>query len=417
MASISATAPLRSPNFRWYFASRSVNLVGNMMAPVALAFAVLDTSGSPLALGVVLAARTIPMIVLLLVGGVLGDRMGRHRVIAWSNTVSGASQAVTAALLISGHARLWELIVLAAINGTAAAAGLPASNGLMPQLVPREQLQQANVLTSLTRAVVAVIGPGAAAVIVTTAGPGWALALDAVTWFAAAALLRPVQVAEPAFTGRRPLTRDLAEGWGLFRATTWLWVGVAAFAVLNALYEGGFITLGPALAKETDLGPRGWGLLLSMQGLGVLVATLALLRWRLERPLVSAMIGFALFGMPMVMLGATSALGPLLAVGFASGLGVQVCSLGWSLALQENLPGHMLSRASSYDSLGSYAAVPLGQILLGHLGASYGVAHVVMICGLISVVVALLPLTVPAFRGIRRPALEPATAPTSAQAS
>lgn len=394
-----------------------MNLIGNMMAPVALAFAVLDTSGSPLALGVVLAARTIPLIVLLLAGGVLGDRVGRDRVIAASNALSGASQAVTAALLISGQARLWELIVLAAANGTAAAAGLPATNALMPQLVPREQLQQANALTSLTRAVVAVIGPGAAALIVTTAGSGWALAIDALTWFVAAALLVPVRVPEPAHSTRRPLTRDLAEGWDLFRATTWLWVGVAAFAVLNALYEGGFITLGPALARGTDLGARGWGLLLSAQGVGVLAATLALLRWRLERPLLCAMIGFALFGMPMVVLGATTALPPLLLVGFASGVGVQTCSLGWSLALQENLPGQLLSRASSYDSLGSYAAVPLGQILLGHLGASYGVQPVVFACGVISVIVALLPLTVPAFRGIRRPALEPATAPTSAQVS
>lgn len=386
------------------------------MAPVALAFAVLDTSGSPMALGVVLAARTVPLIVLLLAGGVLGDRIGRDRVIAWSNTLSGGSQAVTAALLISGRAELWELIVLAAVNGTAAAAGLPATNALLPQLVPREQLQQANALTSLTRAVVAVIGPGLAALIVTTASPGWALGIDALTWFAAAALLLPVRVPEP-ITGHRPLTDDLADGWDLFRSTTWLWVGVAAFAVLNALYEGGFITLGPALAQGTDLGVRGWGLLLSAQGVGVLVATLALLRWRLERPLLCAMLGFALFGLPMVVLGATTALAPLLAVGFASGVGVQTCSLGWSLALQENLPGDLLSRASSYDSLGSYAAVPAGQILLGHLGTSYDVQSVVLVCGVVSVVVALLPLGVPAFREIRRPALQPATAPTSAQAS
>lgn len=394
-----------------------MNLVGNMMAPVALAFAVLDTTGSPLALGVVLAARTVPLLVLLLAGGILGDRMGRDRVIAASNVLSGVSQGVTALLLISGHARLWELIVLAAANGTAAAAGLPATNALMPQLVPRAQLQQANALTSLTRAVVAVIGPGLAALIVTTAGAGWALAIDSLTWFAAAALLLQVHVPEPVTAGRRPLARDLAEGWDLFRTTTWLWVGVAAFAVLNALYEGGFITLGPALSHETDLGARGWGLLLSAQGVGVLVATVALLHWRLERPLVFAMLGFALFATPMIVLGLTTALPPVLLVAFASGLGVQTCSLGWSLSLQENLPGRLLGRASSYDSLGSYAAVPIGQILLGHLGAAYGVRPVVLACGVISVCVALLPLSVPAFRSVRRASLETSTAPTSAQVS
>jgi MFS family permease len=213
------------------------------MAPVALAFAVLETTDSASDLGIVLAARTIPLVILMLAGGVIADRFGRDLVISLSNVVSGASQATLAVLLLSGHQHLWELIVLSAVNGTAAAAAMPATNGLVPQLVPRELLQQANAMTSLTRAILLVIGPTIAALLVDGAGPGWALGIDALSWFVAAFLMLPVRL--PPTTGGFSPIAELRAGWDLFRGTTWLWIGVAAFCVLNVLYEGGFVTLGP----------------------------------------------------------------------------------------------------------------------------------------------------------------------------
>lgn len=405
-------APLRSRPFRWYFASRSINLIGNNMAPVAIAFAVLAVSHSPIALGLVLAARTIPLIVFLLIGGVIADRWGRARVILGSNLISGISQAVTATLVLTHHAQLWHLVVLSAINGIAAAAGLPAMNGLIPQLVPRDQLQEANVLTSLTRAILAVVGPTIAAALVVTPGAGWALALDAATWLVAAALVAPIRI--PAATGpsRPPILGQLRTGWDYFRSTTWLWLGVGATAILNALYEGGFLTLGPLRAERTDLGAHGWGLTLSTQGVGVLLATLALMRWRLHRPLLVGMVGMALFGLPMVALGLHPSLGVVLVAAFLSGIGIQVFSLGWQLAMQENVPGDLLSRASSYDQLGSYAAIPIGQLCLGPLAAVIGLGEVLFWAGALYVAVSLLVLLSRSVRELARvvPSDEPAVA-------
>jgi MFS family permease len=171
-----ALAPLRQPNFRWYFASRFTNLVGGTMAGVALAFAVLEVSDSPRALSTVLAANSIPLVVFLLAGGVIADRFGRTLVIQVSN--AGACQLAMAALVLSGHARIWQMACLAAVIGMASALSMPALASVMPQLVHRDQLQQANVLVSMMRGGLTIIGPSAAAVIVTTAGPGWALAAD-----------------------------------------------------------------------------------------------------------------------------------------------------------------------------------------------------------------------------------------------
>jgi MFS family permease len=176
-----ALAPLREQNFRWYFLSRTVNMAGSTMASVALAFAVLEVSDSPSALGTVLAAMSIPMVVFLLVGGVIADRFGRTLVIQSANVVSGLCQLSIAALVLSGHAQVWQLVCLAAVIGTSSAMSFPAIASVLPQLVPREHLQQANVLISMMRGTLTVVGPSVAGVLVVTAGPGWALAVDGTT--------------------------------------------------------------------------------------------------------------------------------------------------------------------------------------------------------------------------------------------
>ena len=136
-----------------------MNLWGSTMAPIALAFAVLSIEDSASALGQVLAARSVPMVLFLLLGGVLADRLGRWRVIQVSNLVSALSQALAAWLVITGQAELWHLIVIEAVNGTSSAASFPAMQGMIPQLVPRAQLQSANVLLSMVRGVLVVVGP------------------------------------------------------------------------------------------------------------------------------------------------------------------------------------------------------------------------------------------------------------------
>ena len=197
MRTTGALAPLGERDFRLYFASRIVNLLGALMAPVALAFAVLQISDSPTALGVVLAAHSIPMVIFLLAGGVLADRFGRTLVIQTANVVAGLSQGAIAALVITGQAEIWHVVVLTAVNGVAAAAALPALAGVLPQLVPRSQLQPANVLVSMAGGGLAVAGPTVSSLLVVGVGPGWALAVDAATYLGAAALLSRIALPRP----------------------------------------------------------------------------------------------------------------------------------------------------------------------------------------------------------------------------
>jgi len=401
-------APLADRRFRFFFASRAVNLWGTTMAPIALAFAVLEVEDSASALGQVLAARSIPMVLFLLVGGVLADRWGRARVIQASNVTSAVSQAIAAYLVITGHAELWHLVVVEAVNGTSSAASFPAMQGMVPQLVPRAQLQPANALLSMVRGGLFALGPTTAALLVVAVGPGWALAVDAATWLVALVLLVPVRVPRRSDAPATGILGDLREGWTYFRTTTWLWVVVLAFAALNMIMGGVWHTLGPVVAKDT-IGIAGWGYVQSAQAIGLVVTSVVLLRISIRHPLRAGMLGCMVFAAPLLILGLEPALVPLVVAMFLAGTGIEVFSLGWNLAMQENVAEEMLSRAYSYDALGSFVAIPLGQLVAGPLGEWFGLRPVLVASGIAYAALCLLTLASRSVRDLEH-RLEPAGA-------
>jgi MFS family permease len=414
MSDASALAPLREPNFRYYWLSRLIDRAGTTMAGVALVFAVLHVSDSATALGTVLAAYSIPMVVFLLAGGVLADRFGRTLVIQATNVASGLSQLATAVLVISGTAEVWHLAALAAVNGTATAAGMPAMAGILPQLVPRDQLKAANLVVAVPENALMVFGPAVSGVLVVVVGPGWALAVDGATYLLATLALTRVRIPRPAEGHHSSgVISDLRAGWTYFRTTTWLWVVVASFSLLNAISSGAFNTLGPVLAIQTDIGEAGWGLIRSAQAVGFLVCSLVLIRISFRRPLRLGMLAVALNGIPLLALGFEPVLVLAMVAAFVAGVGSQAFGLGWSLSMQEHVPDEMLSRAYSYDMLGSLVAVPVGQLLFGPLGLAFGIQPVMVVAGAAYVAIALAALAARSVRDLPR-ATVIGTAPPSA---
>jgi hypothetical protein len=254
----------------------------------------------------------------------------------------------------------------------------------------------------MVRGALRVLGPSVAALLVVTVGPGWAVAFDALTWLLAAVLLLRVKLPERdrAETPASTLT-ELREGWSLFVGTTWLWVVVLAFSVLNAIHMGALFTLGPVVAKDT-IGEQGWGLVLSAESIGLLLMTAVLMRFRLERPLLLGMLGCSLLSVPIVMLGADPRLVAVVLAAFVAGAGMEVFSLGWNLAMQENVEERMLSRVYSYDMLGSFVAIPVGQLAFGPLGEAFGYSDVLVVSGFVYAAVALSALLSSSVRNLRR---------------
>ena len=236
------------------------------MAPIGLAFAVLDTlHGSRTELGLVLAARAIPNAVFILLGGVIADRLPRHLVMVTSNVASMATQGAVAALLLTGNAEVWQLVVLSALNGTVAAFFFPASQGIVPQTVPEPMIQQANALLRLALNAANVFGAALGGVLVAAAGPGWAIAIDAASFGAAALFTAMLSLPEVVREQAPNFVRELAEGWAAFRSRTWFWSIVAQFSILNAAFVGAFQVLGPVQANAHYGGARTWGLILGAE--------------------------------------------------------------------------------------------------------------------------------------------------------
>src|SRR6478735_5458338 len=377
--------------FAWYFAARTVSTVGSVMAPVALAFAVLHVDASAGALAQVLGARTLAMVVFLLVGGVIADRFSRITVMQVSHALTLFTQGAAAALVISGHATLTQLTVIEGVNGAVSAFTMPAMMGIVPLVVDRTRLQQANALLSFSRSGLSVIGPAVAGLLVVGVGAGWALAVDALTYAVAILCLSRVGLprAEPGRARRPSMVRELRDGWSEFTRRQWLWVVVLAFGLTNAIHVGVVGVLGPLIAASTEaIGEAGWGLVLSAEAAGTVIMTV-----------------------PMVLLGAWPALLPVAIGFFVAGAAVEVFGVGWSTALHEHVPVAVLSRVSSYDALGSFVAIPIGTFLYGWLATAVDTETLMIVSAGVYVVISLSALLSRSVRELGRTVEEPAVDP------
>ncbi len=173
---------LQERQFRLFFTGQLVSLLGDAVTPFALAWAVLDLTGSAKDLGFVIAAKTAPLVVFLLVGGVFADRLPRRAVMLTADVIRMGIQAATAALLLSHNATIWELVLLQAFAGTATAFFNPASTGLTPMTVSVERLQGANALRGLSISSMQLVAPALAGLLIVTVGPGYGLAVDAASF-------------------------------------------------------------------------------------------------------------------------------------------------------------------------------------------------------------------------------------------
>src|SRR5205823_5169615 len=200
---------LRERNFRLSFIGQATSQLGTGMVGVALSFAVLDLTGSVADLGLVLAAQTVPLVVFLLLGGTVADRLPRRAVMLVSDSARAVTQGTLAALLITGHAELWHLLALQFLGGTATAFFLPSVTGLTTQVVSVERLQEANALRSLASSGGSIAGPAVAGVLVATVGPGWALAADAGSFAVSAFFLGRLRLPPHDLISQTTMLRDL----------------------------------------------------------------------------------------------------------------------------------------------------------------------------------------------------------------
>jgi predicted MFS family arabinose efflux permease len=395
-------ALLQKRDFARLFTAYLISYAGNAMAPIAMAFGVLALTGSASDTALVIAASTTAQVMTLLLGGVLADRTSRQRLIVIADCLALCSQACLGLLLLTDSADISVLAVVMLFNGAAMALHLPATTGLLPQIVATHELPAANALLATARSGAMMMGAALAGILVAWVGAGMTLLLDALSFGLSACLIASLKPAPQAATLAASIWQDLRLGWQAFIHHRWLWSIVAQFSLLVAAVQAVFGLLGPLVANTTLGGPVDWGMISASFGLGTLLGGLLSLRLTFQRPLLAASLG--ILGMCLVPL----ALAPPLAVVFIclaaaiAGIGGQLFGVLWSTTLQQYIPPHLLSRVSAYDHLGSIALAPVGIILAGFGYESLGAKTTLLVAAATIIVPTLLVLLVADVRELRR---------------
>ncbi len=402
-------AVLRRPGFALLFAATSVSTLGSAMTSVVLVFALLAKGYSASAAGVVIAAQAAPAIVLLLAGGVAGDRWPRRAVMVGADLLRLASQGALALLLLRGHPPLAALMALAGCGGVGNAFYGPAESGLVPQAAGPEHIAQANSLISLVGSLTTVVGPSLGGLLVATGGASLAFGLDAASYGLSACLLslmaRRDHVppdAPPA--GVRPsVAAELREGWGEFRRHRWLGLITAQFGLLNLMTFPAFIVLGAASFAAAPGGVQAWGLVISASGAGGVCGGLLLLRWRPRRPLVVVEGAALMAALPVALLALDAPAAVVAGGGVALGLAASVLNVLIHTAIQESVPAAVISRVSSVVGLVAQGLAPIGFAACGPVAQAVGVRPALGGGALILVASALAMLGARDIRDYRSP--------------
>jgi MFS family permease len=394
-------SPLAERDFRLFFVGQTASTLGSAFASVALAFAVLQTTGSVGDVGFALAATRVPLLVFVLAGGVAGDRFSRRSLMLASDAGRFLTQAIAAALLLTGTARLWELLVLFALHGFAQAFFNPASVGLVAAVAPSDRLQEANGLLSFARSGAGAIGLLAGGALVTLVGPGLAFGVDSFSFLVSAAALASLRLPSlpAAPKTAASFAADLRAGWSEFRSRSWLWIGTVHIALLNAFALAGFFALGPVVAADDLGGGYAWGVIGAAFAVGMAAGGASAVRLKPGRMLFAAFAAVALAAPQLALLAIAA---PLPLVAFAAFFGGAQSSFWgtlWTTTLQREIPANVLARVASYNQVGSLLLAPAGMAAVGAAAAAFGTGPVLWFGAVWVVVSTALILGLSAIRG------------------
>jgi predicted MFS family arabinose efflux permease len=345
---------------------------------------VLNLTGSSSDLSYVLAAQIAPSLVFALIGGVAADRFRPQRVIIAANLMMAIGEGTFGLLVLTSRPHLWAMIGLEALTGTGMAVFYPASQALLPRLVPGSMLQEGSAISRLAMNSGQMAGAALAGVLVAAAGPGWALSLCGIGMVGTVPLLLSIRAERQRLPGAagvkgatgakgaRGMLGELREGWSEFRSHTWLWVIVAEFSVVMMAWYGAFAVLGPVVARQHLGGPAAWGAITAADSVGLIVGGVTSLRITPRRPMRFVVLTGGMVAISPLSLALVLPLPAICLASFCLGVLIEMMMVQWTVTMARNIPPDKLARVSSYDALGSVMAMPAGALIAGPLGAAIG---------------------------------------------
>lgn len=380
-----------------------VTNLGSHGALIAAAFAVLEAGGSGSDVGLVAAARTLPLVLFLLIGGALADRLPRHRVMVAANALNCLSQAAFALLVLTGDPQLWQMMLLTALCGTGTAFFNPAAEGMLLSTVSGEHANRAFALFRMAMNGAGIGGAALGGAMIAAIGPGWVLAVDAAAFAVAGALRAFLDVSHVPDRGPGGgLLADLREGWVEFRTRPWLWGIVLQFSVVVAVVGAAEAVYGPLVARDRLGGPAPWGLALAFFGAGTIAGAVLMVAWKPRRLLLVGTLCVFPLALPSAGLAVPLPVWGLCLVMLVSGLAIEVFGVNWMTAMHQEIPEEKFSRVSAYDWFGSVSMLPLATALAGPAESAFGRTNALWGCAALVVVATALVLLIPDVRRLTR---------------
>jgi MFS family permease len=394
---------LRHRSFALLWTGQTISRLGDSLYRIALSWWVLEETGSAAAMGTVLVVSFLPMILFLLVGGVVVDRLPRFRILFASDLLNAAVVGLLALLAASDALEIWHVYVASAVFGLAEAFFFPAYVASVPQVVPPESLPSANSLTGLSYQITGVVGPALGAALVAAGGTPAAFGLDSASFMISAICMAPllrIALPRPAAAEPRSPLRDLRDGLTEVTARTWLWLSIAFFGLVNVFDAGPRNVAMPFLIHDTlGLEVSALGAVTSSIAVGSVAAAVFLGRYhRLRRRGLLLYSCELVMGLMLIVFGRAPGVEVLMAAAFIFGVGISIGNLIWTNTLQEMVPADRLGRVSSIDALGSFVFLPLGFAFAGILTEQFGPANVFLLGGALVILLSGGMLLVPSIR-------------------
>ncbi|MFF3428114.1 MFS transporter [Streptomyces sp. NPDC002602] len=390
-------------NYSLLTAAAVVTNLGSHGALIAASFAVIQTGGSPGDVGLVAAARTLPLVLFLLIGGAIADRLPRHRVMVGANALNCVSQAAFAVIVLTGHPQLWQMMLLTALCGTGTAFFNPAAEGMLLSTVSGPHANRAFALFRMAMNGAGIGGAALGGALIAAMGPGWVLAVDAAAFAVAGALRAFLDVGHiPDRVPGGGLLSELREGWVEFKTRPWLWSIVLQFSVVVAVVGAAEAVYGPLVARDRLGGAAPWGLALAFFGVGTIAGAFLMMAWKPQRLLLVGTLCVFPLALPSAGLAVPLPVWALCLVMLVSGLAIEVFGVNWMTTMHQEIPEEKFSRVSAYDWFGSVSMLPLATALAGPVESAVGRTSALWGCAALVILGTGLVLLVPDVRRMTR---------------
>ena len=406
--------------FALLWVGQTTSRLGDSLHRIALAWWVLEKTGSATAMGTVMIFSQVPLLIFLLIGGIVVDRFPRLRIMFLSDLLSGAVVTFIAVFSWLDMLEIWHIYVASLLFGFVEAFFFPAYHSVVPQITPKDMLTSANSLNGLSQRVMGVIGPVLGASLVAAGGTPLAFGLDALSFFVSALCVFPIlraglyekpkeerageTVTRPG-SAKEAIQRgilDLREGFDVIAAVPWIWVTILIFGMLN-IFEGSPRSVSMPFLIKNDLHAN--VTLLGYFGAAFSIGYVTCALWlgfykRLRHRGLWGYLSVTFNGFILLLFGFKAPIPVLIYAMFVFGFNFNIFGLVWTNTLQEMVPNDKLGRVYAFDSLGSWVLLPIGFALAGIGTDKFGAPAVFIIGGIGTILMTLIGLAHPAVRNL-----------------